>query len=218
MVGAKKSLPIFSDAVSRVSLRFLLASAFTLSASIKSIPLALQYTIFKSELGWVGVLASAEGLLRATLPQGSAQKVRQLLGDALNQATPSPHLFDDLARRLKLYFSGRRVVFPDKLDLSEATPFQRQVWEVTRLIPYGETRSYRWVAEQMKRPETARAVGQALAQNPLPIIIPCHRVVASNGKLGGYSGGVEMKKYLLWLEAKGAREAPGQALLGKCFV
>ena len=152
-------------------------------------------------MGWVGVLASAKGLLGTTLPQRSEQEARQLLNDGVNSATWSPYLFDDLVERLKAYFSGRRRTFPDELDLSRATPFQRKVWETTRLIPYGETRSYFWVAEQIKKPGAGRAVGQALGSNPLPVIIPCHRVVASDGRLGGFSGGLEVKEHLLWLEA-----------------
>jgi len=104
--------------------------------------------------------------------------------------------------RLKGYFSGSRVTFTDELDLSHATHFQREVWETTRLIPYGETRNYAWIAEQIEKPQAARAVGQALSKNPLPIIVPCHRVVASDGKLSGFSGGVEMKQHLLSLEAE----------------
>ncbi|MBA7707958.1 Methylated-DNA--protein-cysteine methyltransferase [subsurface metagenome] len=151
-------------------------------------------------MGWVGMLASAKGLLGTTLPQRSVHEVRQLLGDSVSHATWSPHLFKDLMERLKVYFSGHRIIFHDKLDFSRATHFQREVWETTRLIPYGETRSYAWVAEQIKKPRAMRAVGQALSKNPLPIIIPCHRVVASDGKLGGFGGGVEMKRYLLSLE------------------
>ncbi len=151
-------------------------------------------------MGWVGVLGSAKRLLRITLPQRSAQEACQLLGDSVSHATWSPHLFKDLMERLKVYFSGHRTTFADKLDLSRATHFQREVWETTRLIPYGETRSYAWVAEQIKKPRAMRAVGQALGKNPLPIIIPCHRVVARKGKLGGFGGGVEMKRYLLSLE------------------
>ena len=113
----------------------------------------------------------------------------------------SPHQFKDLTERLKVYFSGHRTTFSDELDLSRATNFQREVWEITRRIPYGETRSYTWVAEQIKKPRAVRAVGQALSKNPLPIIVPCHRVVTSDGKLGGFSGGVEMKRCLLSLEA-----------------
>jgi len=119
----------------------------------------------------------------------------------VDPTTRSPHLFKDLAERLRVYFGGHKVTFPDRLDLPGATAFQREVWETTRLIPYGETRSYTWVAEQIKKMGAARAVGLALSRNPLPIIIPCHRVVASDGKLSGFSGGVEMKKQLLSLEA-----------------
>ncbi len=97
--------------------------------------------------------------------------------------------------------AGHKVAFPDALDLSAATSFQRQVWQITRLIPYGETRSYSWLAEQLGKAGAVRAVGQALGRNPLPIIIPCHRVVAKDGQLGGYTGGVEIKRYLLNLEA-----------------
>ncbi len=160
----------------------------------------LNYIIFNTDLGWVGILGSAKGLLRTTLPHPSTQEIRQLLGDSINQASWSPRLFADLIQRLKLYFSAHRVNFPDKLDLSGATAFQRKVWETTRLIPYGETKSYAWVAEQIKHPKALRAVGQALGRNPLPIIVPCHRVVASSGGLGGFTGGIEVKKRLLHLE------------------
>jgi len=161
----------------------------------------LRYITFNTDMGWVGILGSAKGLLGTTLPQCSAQEARQSLGDRATYATWSPHSFEDLIQRFRSYFSGHRTTFPDELDLSQATAFQRQVWEITRLIPYGDTRSYSWVAEQIGKPGAARAVGQALARNLLPIIVPCHRVVASDGKLGGYSGGVEMKRYLLRLEA-----------------
>jgi methylated-DNA-[protein]-cysteine S-methyltransferase len=162
----------------------------------------LKYITFNTDMGWIGILSSAKGLLGTTLPQPSIDEVRQLLDDNVSHAIWSPHLFKDLMERLKVYFSGHRTTFPDKLDLSRATHFQREVWEITRLIPYGETRSYAWVAEQVKKPGAARAVGQALGKNPLPIIVPCHRVIASDGKLGGFSGGVEMKRYLLSLEAE----------------
>lgn len=161
----------------------------------------LKYTISNIDMGWVGILGSEKGLLCTTLPQGSAQEAKKLLGDRVKDATWSDDLFADLIQRLSSYFGGHQVSFPDELDLSQATAFQRQVWEITRLIPYGETRSYSWVAEQLGKARAGRAVGQALARNPLPIIIPCHRVVTKDGKLGGYSDGLEMKKYLLRLEA-----------------
>lgn len=84
-----------------------------------------------------------------------------------------------------------------KLDLSSLTPFQRKVLGAVKTIPYGETRSYKWVAERIGKPQAARAIGQALNKNPYPIIIPCHRVICSDGKLGGYSKGIQKKRSLL---------------------
>lgn len=165
----------------------------------------LHYATFRTNMGWAGVLGSKHGVLATTLPQSSAQKAREQLGDGVTYASWSPDAFKDLINRLSAYFYGAEVSFPDKLDLSQATPFQRQVWEITRLIPYGETRSYGWVAEQLDKPAALRAVGQALGKNPLPVIIPCHRVVATSGRLGGFSGGAEMKQRLLSLEATGKK-------------
>ena len=165
----------------------------------------LNYVIFNTDGGWVGILGSNQGLRHTTLPQSSEQQVRQLLGDSLDQAECSPHLFTGLMERFRAYFAGHRIDFPDELDLSGATPFQCRVWEVTRLIPYGDTRSYLWVAEQIKQPGAVRAVGQALGGNRLPIIIPCHRVLAKSGGLGGFGGGLEMKSYLLSLEASASK-------------
>jgi len=161
---------------------------------------ALSYTIFNTAGGWVGILGSPGGLRRTTLPRASAEETRQSLGVSINHAAQSPQLFRDLIERFTFYFNGQKAHFPDKLDLSGATPFQREVWEATRLIPYGETRSYKWVAGQIKKPKAARAVGQALGKNPLPIIVPCHRVLANDGKLGGFTGGLDTKKSLLHLE------------------
>jgi methylated-DNA-[protein]-cysteine S-methyltransferase len=164
----------------------------------------LKYFVFKTDMGWVGILASARGLLATTLPQPTAPAARQLL-EGINEATWSPHAFPDLVERLKEYYGGRKVAFPDKLDLTRATSFQHAAWTAAQSIPYGETRSYRWVAERIGKPQAARAVGQALGRNPLAIIVPCHRVVASDGGLGGFGGGLKIKRYLLWLEASNIR-------------
>lgn len=160
----------------------------------------LYYAIFNTPAGRVGILGSAAGLRRVTLPGRSSGDIRRLLGVSTNQAALSPDRFHSLMERLGAYFAGNKEAFPDRLDLSAATGFQRAVWEATRLIPYGETRSYAWVAEQVKKPKAARAVGQALGRNPMPVVIPCHRVLASNGGPGGFSGGLAMKRHLLLLE------------------
>ena len=163
----------------------------------------LKYVIFNTAMGWVGVSGSARGVRRTILPQRSSQKVLQQLGDDAAPGARAPHPFAGLIQNFRDYFNGHRVVFTEQIDWCGATTLQRAVWRATSLIPYGETRSYAWVASQIRRPGAARAAGQALARNPLPIIIPCHRVIASSGQLGGYSGGVEMKKRLLHLEASG---------------
>ena len=160
----------------------------------------LNYTVFETDTGWLGILASFKGLRVITLPQKSAQAARQQLEDSVNYATHAPHLFDELVYRFRQYFNGQKVSFPDAFDPVNASDFQRQVWEATRRIPYGETRSYTWVAEQIKKPGAVRAVGQALGRNPLPIIVPCHRVLAKSGKLGGFTGGTDLKRYLLKVE------------------
>jgi len=164
-------------------------------------PEELRYAIFNVGLGWMGVLGSGSGLLKATLPQSSAREAEQLLGDRLKDAVRFDGYFADLIERLKGYFDGQRLVFDDELDLSGASRFQREVWQMARLIPYGETRSYGWIAESLAKAGAGRAVGQALCRNPLPIIIPCHRVVAKDGSLGGYSWGIDRKRYLLRLES-----------------
>jgi methylated-DNA-[protein]-cysteine S-methyltransferase len=157
--------------------------------------------VFDTAAGWVGIAGSVKGLCLATLPQRTERAVYTLMADDLKNAVPAPQRFDDLIERYRAYFSGKQVEFLDGLDLEGATPFQRSVWQVTRNIPYGQTRDYAWVAEQAGYLGAARAAGQALARNPLPVIIPCHRVLASDGGLGGFSGGLAMKRFLLKLEA-----------------
>jgi len=108
--------------------------------------------------------------------------------------------FSRLEQDLTDYFAGRRVRWRDRLDLSTGTPFERQVWRALRRIPYGTVRSYAWVARAIGRPNAARAVGQAVGRNPLGILIPCHRVVRGDGSIGGFGGGIGIKRFLLRLD------------------
>lgn len=109
----------------------------------------------------------------------------------------------DIRTQFHEYFRGDRKTFSIKTCFTEGTPFQRKVWKVLLSIPYGETRSYKWVAERVKSPGAFRAVGQAAGRNPIPIIYPCHRVINADGNLGGYSGGLRKKRILLELESPG---------------
>ena len=168
----------------------------------------LDNFVFKTAMGWVGVSASAKGLLAVTLPQSMD----------IEKATHIPSAFNNLVERLKAYYRGLEVIFPDKLDLTGATTFQYAVWTATQCIPYGETRGYRWIAERIGQPRATRAVGQALSRNPWAIIVPCHRVVASDGRLGGFGGGLAMKRRLLQMEAatrvRGANQRTGKGVRG----
>lgn len=101
--------------------------------------------------------------------------------------------------QLDEYFQGKRTVFSLPFKLT-GTPFQFAVWKELQNIPYGKTTSYKEIAQKINKPKAYRAVGMANNKNPLPIIIPCHRVIGSNGKLIGYAGGLKLKNYLLELE------------------
>ena len=170
----------------------------------------LYYTTFDTARGRVGLLGSRAGLRRVTLPQPSEAEARTWLGIDHQPAFLSPERFQSLAERLQAYYDGRPVDFSDELDLAAATDFQREVWLVTRRIPYGETTTYSEIARSLGRPKAFRAVGNANAANPIPLVIPCHRVVPVGGKLGGYGGGQSMKRQLLAMERE--RPPAGQLL------
>ena len=119
--------------------------------------------------------------------------------DAAPLALPATPLLRQAAEELREYFAGERREFTVPLA-PKGTPFQQRVWAALQTIPYGETRSYKEIAAAVGNEKACRAVGMANNRNPLPIFIPCHRVVGANGKLVGYAGGLEVKSYLLELE------------------
>jgi O-6-methylguanine DNA methyltransferase len=109
--------------------------------------------------------------------------------------------FKQISKLLIDYFSGKPVSFSGiEIDISSASFFEKMVWSITRIIPYGETRTYSWIAKQINNPYASRAVGQALKKNPYPVIIPCHRIILSDGTPGGYNYGIKWKSFLLKLE------------------
>ncbi|KPJ68628.1 hypothetical protein AMJ44_06045 [candidate division WOR-1 bacterium DG_54_3] len=111
-------------------------------------------------------------------------------------------VFSPLKKALRRYFAGQKMEFTVPFDLFRGTPFQKRVWNAMRKIPYGETRSYKWLARRIGSSTKARAVGQACGSNPLPILIPCHRVIREDGGLGGFGGGLHIKRKLLEIESK----------------
>ncbi len=106
----------------------------------------------------------------------------------------------DIKNQLSEYFHSQRTSFEIKTSFENATHFEIMVWNVLKEIPYGETRTYKWLAQKIGNPRATRAVGQALKRNPIPIIFPCHRIIESKGSIGGYSAGVNIKRSLLDLE------------------
>jgi len=154
-------------------------------------------TIFKTDFGWAAVAATEKGVCEVVLPTQSKTLVRKMVSDASLSSTP---LLSALERDIVRYFKGGRVSFKDyRLDYKDATEFQKLVWKAASRIPYGETATYGDVARAVGKPSSCRAVGQALGANPIPLLIPCHRVVAASG-VGGFSGGTDLKAKMLQLE------------------
>ena len=161
------------------------------------------YASLKSPVGVIWVAASSRGIFLLTIG-ADRERFEERLRRMRFRPRMGGGLAGEAARQLREYFMGERTSFSLPLDL-RGTPFQLAVWQTVMKIPYGETRSYRWVAEEVGRPRAARAVGRALAANPVPIIVPCHRVVGSDGGLRGYSLGPGIKGLLLGLE-RGAKQ------------
>ncbi|MFQ5613906.1 MAG: methylated-DNA--[protein]-cysteine S-methyltransferase [Anaerolineae bacterium] len=158
---------------------------------------------FETSLGFIGLALSAQGITRLALPRPAPEAVLSYL----RQDYPGAVLLDpsglpDYGGQLRRYARGEPVTFDYEFDLHTLTLFQQTVLAAARSIPYGQVRTYKEVAAAIGRPKATRAVGNALGKNPVPLMIPCHRVVSSSGKIGGYSGpgGVVTKRQLLALE------------------
>ncbi len=173
--------------------------------------LDVAYRSLETELGSLLLASTPEGLVSVTFDGDHPDATLERLAVAVSpRVLEAPARLDDAARGLARLIDGRARRFEGRLDLSLARGFGRQVIEQLQRIPYGETRSYAQVAASIGSPRAVRAVGTACRRNPLPIAIPCHRVVRSDGQLGQYVGGVEAKRRLLGLEsgaARGEREA-----------
>ncbi|MBI5195738.1 MAG: methylated-DNA--[protein]-cysteine S-methyltransferase [Nitrospirae bacterium] len=146
------------------------------------------YDVFESPFGTLYLIFSGEFLTGVSFKK----PVQTAL--AKNSAPES------LKKDLRNYFKGINVTFGQKINFLKATDFDKKVWNCLREIPFGETRSYKWVAEKINSPAAVRAVGRALSRNPLPIILPCHRVIEADGSIGGYSPGIDIKRRLLEME------------------
>ena len=153
----------------------------------------MYYTYATSPIGQLLLAGSADALQVIGFPHGDKARRADIGWERYCEP------FKKTARQLNEYFAGERREF--ELELApEGTKFQVEVLEALRGIPYGETRTYRDIAVAVGRPKAVRAVGNANGRNPLPIVIPCHRVIGSDGSLTGFGGGIEAKRYLLDLE------------------
>jgi methylated-DNA-[protein]-cysteine S-methyltransferase len=148
------------------------------------------WTLYVSPLGPLTLRGGPDGLRAIEFPGRDGAPVPD---------EHAPAAFEEPVRQLEEYFAGERKAFDLPLDL-HGTPFQRAVWERLLEIPYGSTTTYGELARELGRPDRARAVGAAVGRTPVPIVVPCHRVVGADGSLTGYGGGLERKSALLALE------------------
>ncbi|TAM66648.1 MAG: methylated-DNA--[protein]-cysteine S-methyltransferase [Microbacteriaceae bacterium] len=170
--------------------------------------LDVAYRIVDSPVGPLLVAATPHGLVRVAYESEDHERVLERLARELSpRILQAPRWLDGVARELDEYFTGRRSHFDLPLDFGLSRGFRRIVLGHLPEIAYGSTESYAQVAEAAGNPRAVRAVGSACATNPLPVIVPCHRVIRSDGSLGGYIGGLEAKRTLLALERAGASAA-----------
>jgi methylated-DNA-[protein]-cysteine S-methyltransferase len=172
------------------------ASSITKGGKVK-----LYYATFKSPIGEILATRTEQGLNFVSFPKSTWERfISALEKDKDITLIEDNKKFSNLKNNLKAYFAGNRVQFKEDFDLKGGTDFQKKVWKAMQKIPFGQTRSYGWLAKQVGGKNKARAVGGACGSNPLPILIPCHRVIREDGGLGGYGGGLNLKRKLLKIE------------------
>jgi methylated-DNA-[protein]-cysteine S-methyltransferase len=164
---------------------------------LEGVTMKLVYKFMSSPVGKLKLVASDKGLVAILWENDNPGRVRlgELVEDEIHP------VLCETERQLEEYFQGKRKSFSLALDM-RGTQFQNAVWEALLAIPFGETRSYGQLAKQLGNPKATRAVGAANGRNPISIVVPCHRVVGSSGKLTGFAGGLGAKAYLLEFEIK----------------
>ncbi|MHC4212678.1 MAG: methylated-DNA--[protein]-cysteine S-methyltransferase [Planctomycetota bacterium] len=164
----------------------------------------LKYAVFNTEWGFFGLIGTEKVLLRTHLPISNREKLESSLIKNFESAQLDPDYQFRLQKQITSYFEGSYVNFNSsvRLGLDTFTPFTQAVLNACRKIEFGQTKTYGQLAQQAGHPKAARAIGQAMSKNPLPLIIPCHRIIRSDGNCGGFSasGGIKVKQRLLKLE------------------
>jgi len=161
-----------------------------------------KYDIFETTEGFVAVVASDKGVLRTTLPERSFERALEAAHPEIAAAESDPDALRAVRAKIEAYLAGEPVDFDIlELDFGAAAPFFKRAWEACRRIGRGEVRSYGWLAGAAGSPLAARAAGQAMARNRLPLLVPCHRILNSAGDLHGFGGGgLPLKAKLLKME------------------
>ena len=163
--------------------------------------LDVAYAQVDSPLGPLTVAATGRGLVRVAYPERPLDDVLTRIAEVVSpRVLEAPERLDLIRRELDEYFEGRLRKFSGPIDWSLSRGFFRRVLEATARIGYGQVRTYGEVAASAGSPRAVRATGNGLGSNPLPVVVPCHRVVRTGGALGGYTGGIERKEFLLALE------------------
>ncbi len=163
------------------------------SAPVSKEPEEMARLVFDSPIGLLGVEANADAVLRISL--------RQAIREDHSGSAAANALCQETRRQVEAYLRGELETFDLPLE-ARGQDFQRRVWDLMSEIPFGTTRTYGEMARRLGQPGASQAVGNACGANPIPLVIPCHRVVASGGRLGGFGGGLDMKRWLLSLEAR----------------
>ncbi len=160
----------------------------------------VTYSIFNTSFGLCGIALSENGVVKFILPGMKRDEIISAIRH--QQSAIRSGRFKALEDSIKRYFDGEMIDFNFPLDLSYTTAFQRSVYKITKTIPYGEAKSYKWVAKKIGLPDASRAVGGALSRNPIPLLIPCHRVIRVDGGMGGFTahGGIDLKMKMLKME------------------
>jgi methylated-DNA-[protein]-cysteine S-methyltransferase len=166
----------------------------------------MKYVIFKTEIGFFGILTQKGTIVQTSLPTKERKTAKNNLLNSQKNAKQDPSLLLKLQTQIKLYFEGKNIDFNADIDLNleGLTQFSQDILKACQKIPYGQTVSYKKLAEMANHPKAARAVGNVMGNNPIPLIIPCHRVIKSNGSIGGFQrntpGAQDLKKRMLELE------------------
>ena len=164
----------------------------------------IQYTLYRSPLGWILLASTDTGICQLSIGSSKSRLVDELRSEFGPQIVRDDTSLARHVNGLKKYFRGEKVIFKGPFHLL-GTGFQRRIWKALLTIPYGEVRTYGQIACKAESPRGFRATGQAVGKNPLAIMIPCHRVIASGGRIGGFGLGLAMKRQLLEIEGFPAR-------------